>query len=562
MHLLEALNAGDDDLCAEVLEYLATISDVPTDVATRCHDALGRAILSADPGVRYWARKLRTKLAADGAQTAAGGNGEAAAGAPTTEGVSSAAAEILLMKLKLGSRYIVFDAIERLTGSRDAALLPELLKFLSNETDPYKLSYIVKRLGRIRDRRVTEALLPYLKHPDTRVVANTLEGLAMLGDGSGVPEARELVDAADNRVRANAIKLLWSQDREAAEEALADMLAADQLFWQDSALYVMESVGTDHDPRLVDLARQSRFPAIRMRALTLRARGGTDGVTVTAKPAGAATEPGELQVPMWRPVAVLIAAAVAHFAPFDATGSGHEFLVGTAVAVMALLFARRVPGTRTVALVLACVAALYAKVGGLMGFFALILVLSYEALLESVPRWARPQVPKATRMAWGVVVVMVFFLAWHHIDAFNGLQPVAQLARLLGSHDEGVLDLTATYQQYIDQTFFLVFMLTLVAVGFGALSAMHPGLKGRERFIPIALGLGAFLLVVQLAGFTFRRATAFRAEGTTSVRPWVQRLAVPVPGDGDSQSGSASPTGSSAPVASATPPIASGTDTR
>ncbi|MBF0548338.1 MAG: HEAT repeat domain-containing protein [Candidatus Riflebacteria bacterium] len=177
--------------------------------------------------------------------------------------------EILLQKLNLGSRYMTFEAIERLTSTKDESLIQPFKIFLEKEKDPFKISYLLKRLPRLESPEIRKILESYLTHPDDRIVSNALDGLYHLDD-TDLPEVfKKFLDSPDNRVRANAIKGLYRFAPETTEKEIESMLDCSNPAFQDSALFLIKNLRPSNINHLLEKALSSRYPTIRLRALEI-----------------------------------------------------------------------------------------------------------------------------------------------------------------------------------------------------------------------------------------------------------------------------------------------------
>jgi len=226
-------------------------------------------LLDPDPQVRYLARKAHHQLEClvpkaipaeplpcvpDGASIETG---------PLTR------RDILLRKMRLGSRYVAFDAIERLTETADTTLSTTLLEYLNAETDPFKLSFLVKRLPRIPAPEIAQAIEPFLRHSDPRIVANALEGLSLCRTPHLYDEFLRLADSPDNRVKASAVRTLFNYEPLLAERRIQEMLESPSIAMQDSGVYLLGILRPPRLNTLIEIPLASKYPTIRLRALDI-----------------------------------------------------------------------------------------------------------------------------------------------------------------------------------------------------------------------------------------------------------------------------------------------------
>ncbi|HNV68833.1 MAG TPA: HEAT repeat domain-containing protein, partial [Candidatus Ozemobacteraceae bacterium] len=201
--ILADLNSPDLTLA---LEFMNQENSLLEEEAALLIPFLQKQLFSSDQQVRYLARKARDHLLQKYPDLEKRRDGDTASYEPL-EGAGTR--EILLQKMRLGSRFVCFDAIERLTDSGDTTLIEPLMQFLEQESDPFKIAHLVKRIPRLKDQRIAKVLRAYLSHPDPRIVANAVEGFWYIKAPDLVDEFAHLGDSPDNRIRANAIKALF-----------------------------------------------------------------------------------------------------------------------------------------------------------------------------------------------------------------------------------------------------------------------------------------------------------------------------------------------------------------
>ena len=227
---------------------------------------LQKQLFSGDQQIRYLARKARDHLIQRFPEVEkkleADSGAEGGMDATTTR-------EILLQKMRLGSRFVCFDAIERLTDSGDPTLVEPLLQFLDQETDPFKVAHLVKCVPRLKDPRIAKILRAYLSHPDQRVVANAIEGFWYIKAPELLDEFSHLAESPDNRVRANAIKALFPFDAPRATDFLRSMLQHHLVSMQDSAVSLLKDLPWQDIQSLAEMAFDSRYTTVRLKALEL-----------------------------------------------------------------------------------------------------------------------------------------------------------------------------------------------------------------------------------------------------------------------------------------------------
>ncbi len=270
-HFKTILKSSREDDRIKVLDFLGNASTISQNHAAEILPLLENSLLDPDTQIRYFARKVRSHFQEcfPALFTPEGKHDQAA---ETSQEGALPLREILLRKMKLGSRYVSFEAIERLTESQDIALADPLLEFLKSESDPFKVSYLVKRITRIPDPRIPAMVEGFLANSDPRIVANAVEGLTDLD----LPHLRErferMAGSPDNRVRANAVRALHKFDPAKAEEHVKAMLESSSIALQDSGVFLLDVLRPPHLNQLLEIAGSSRFTTIRLKALEVPKR--------------------------------------------------------------------------------------------------------------------------------------------------------------------------------------------------------------------------------------------------------------------------------------------------
>ncbi|RCK80251.1 MAG: hypothetical protein OZSIB_3433 [Candidatus Ozemobacter sibiricus] len=281
--ILAILTDGTAEERRAILEFLACHGRLSEEEARACLPRIQNLVFHPEAEIRYFARKAVQRLLEEYKEL---GSEALADSGELAMGGALPSREVLLRKIRLGSRYVVFEALERLTESGDPTLFMPLVEFLEQETDLYKISYLVRRLSRIPDPRVPDILAKYLDHQDFRVVANALEGLAEVSTPHLQERFAALAASPDHRVRAAAIRALLRYDRARARAALEGMLRSDSVAFQEAGMHVLRrAIAPDLEP-LLDLAVNSRFPSIRLGALEISRQGGRKSARPTDVPGG------------------------------------------------------------------------------------------------------------------------------------------------------------------------------------------------------------------------------------------------------------------------------------
>ncbi|MBU1109115.1 MAG: ankyrin repeat domain-containing protein [Candidatus Riflebacteria bacterium] len=209
VQLQKWVKKAPDENCADLIPEIQTL------------------IQSKSIGIRFWAKKVANilgqtnvpKLIAD---TSSPNVVTAPMSAPNEQG----SIKILLKKLdSIDSTFVALDLIKRLCETRDPEVEEALINHLQKCSDVVQISSLTKCLGiYFPSEKMLQVLLPFLKHNDDRVVANTIEGIEAIDSIAGPVLFTQLLEHPANRVRANASKALCKSDPEKTFQILEQML--------------------------------------------------------------------------------------------------------------------------------------------------------------------------------------------------------------------------------------------------------------------------------------------------------------------------------------------------
>lgn len=250
------------------LDFLSQQSSLTLELAVELMPRITEAIVHPDTRVRYFARRARNQIL-DSFPEIDSGRSHEPFKLELKEGQQLTAREILLHKMHLGSRYVVFEAMERLTESGDTSLAAPLIAYLEHEKDEYKVSHLLKLLGRIDDPRIPEALEKYLEHEDSRIVANAIEALCEFDRPDLAERFAEFATSSDNRVRANAILGLHRYSPALAEQHISEMIRSGNIALQDSGVFLLRTIRPANLGELLEIANHSRYATVRLKALDI-----------------------------------------------------------------------------------------------------------------------------------------------------------------------------------------------------------------------------------------------------------------------------------------------------
>ena len=118
--------------------------------------------------------------------------------------------------------------IQQILDRREPAACPLLLEYLQTCSDVMVISFLTKNLGiHFPEENLVPTLKNYLKHPDDRVVANTIEGLEAMGKAESFVVLAQMLSHPSHRVQANAAKALARFDLAVSHDMLMKMLRQD-----------------------------------------------------------------------------------------------------------------------------------------------------------------------------------------------------------------------------------------------------------------------------------------------------------------------------------------------
>ncbi len=264
----ESLSSENIEERTFALDFLSQQSSLNIELARSLMPRITAAVVHPDTKVRYFARRARNHIL-DSFPEIETGRSKDNFKLELKDGQQLTAQEILLHKMRLGSRYVVFEAMDRLTESGDVSLAGPLISYLKNEKDEYKVSYLLRLLGRIDDPRIPETLVSYLNHEDSRVVANALEALCEFDRPDLAERFAEFATSADNRIRANAILGLHRYSTALAEQHISEMIRSGNIALQDSGVFLLRTIRPANLAELLEIANHSRYATVRLKALDI-----------------------------------------------------------------------------------------------------------------------------------------------------------------------------------------------------------------------------------------------------------------------------------------------------
>lgn len=125
---------------------------------------------------------------------------------------------------------------------------------LPHEQHPFVISKMIKELGRVGGPADVDLIAGQLGHPDARVRANAIEGLALLGGETLYERIKPLLEDASPRVQATAAKVVYAIDRDRAFRKLKAMIASRETAVSDAAVHALGDVHADDVLELLEIA--------------------------------------------------------------------------------------------------------------------------------------------------------------------------------------------------------------------------------------------------------------------------------------------------------------------
>ncbi len=258
---------SDDRLLA--LDFLSQQSSLPLEFAQLLMPLINESVVHHDTQVRYFARKARNHFYESFPEIESVSKEEKQFKLDLKDGENLTTHQILLHKMRLGSRYVVFEAMERLTEGGDRSLATPLLEYLIEEKDEYKISHMLRLISRINDPRIPDVLEDFLEHEDPRIVANALESLCEYDRPEIEDKLIDFATSADNRIRANAVRGLHKYSPKLAEGHIAEMVKSQSIALQDSGVYLLRVLRPSNLGELIEIAQHSRYATVRLKTLDI-----------------------------------------------------------------------------------------------------------------------------------------------------------------------------------------------------------------------------------------------------------------------------------------------------
>ena len=180
-----------------------------------------------DPAVVFWAKKLLNKIdvtySFKGVDPATVSRNTVVP--PPEEPPPPPSREEILAKIASEPAAVTVEELKIVCENPDETVKEPLLALLESQPDESVLSFLTKHLGQsFPDEEMLIRLAPYLRHEDSRVVANTVEGLQSIRSRKTFVLLTQLLSHEDNRVRSNVAIAIGEYDRTEAMGIVERML--------------------------------------------------------------------------------------------------------------------------------------------------------------------------------------------------------------------------------------------------------------------------------------------------------------------------------------------------
>lgn len=241
-NLLAKLNGINPTETIQTLQQLLENPDLACQAEIT--DRIKKLTASPDVGIRFWAKKLINSLGKYETQQT---NPRDAA---TTQELH---ADILMQKLQsVASTHLSLEVIKRLCESKKPEVVNFLKAYLSDCKDVVQVSYLTKNIGiHFPSEENLLFLLPYLKHEDDRIIANTIEGIKAIESPMSLKAISQLLEHKSNRVKSNAAIALVRYDQEKSFAVIAEMIAPQsETHFRISACHAIKIL---KDPKFLEL---------------------------------------------------------------------------------------------------------------------------------------------------------------------------------------------------------------------------------------------------------------------------------------------------------------------
>ncbi|MCK5686783.1 HEAT repeat domain-containing protein, partial [bacterium] len=167
------------------------------------------------------------------------------------EEISNEVIEKNMSLLESGTRDEKIKSSRILGSLGSKAILSFLTELMDKEKDEYVVASLAKTIGQVGGEDAISSLANIIKHPDSRVRANVIEGFGYI-DSDKICKFMEIaLYDSDNRVQANAINVLWERDQKKAIDRINKMIFSSEPWVRRSAIYVLGQIQNEESIKLL-----------------------------------------------------------------------------------------------------------------------------------------------------------------------------------------------------------------------------------------------------------------------------------------------------------------------
>lgn len=149
--------------------------------------------------------------------------------------------------MESGAEDLPLEDVERVLETRDPEWVPAILGYLRNCRDLNQLSFLTKALGEYFPQEdILLDLAIFLKHEDTRIVANAVEGIGAIHSPKSFAILTQLLESPDNRVRSNVAVAIGKYNKAEAYQIVQKMLSLEgKSHMQISSCHAIKAIGDE-----------------------------------------------------------------------------------------------------------------------------------------------------------------------------------------------------------------------------------------------------------------------------------------------------------------------------
>ncbi len=212
MNILSSANDSD-----KVLLLQKIFIDRNQDLSKANLEFISKLTLSNDVAISFWAKKVLSLT-----NNAEGQVPDIEQNLPD----QSMSLDLLFKRLSTSqSSFVTIEILKKIFEKRDPSSKELVTNYLKICNDNIVLSFLVKNLGIVFPEESTmNVLLPFMKHPDLRVVCNCIEGISKIKSPKITLLLVQLFEHNDHRIKATAAQMLVEQEPKMAKNVISQML--------------------------------------------------------------------------------------------------------------------------------------------------------------------------------------------------------------------------------------------------------------------------------------------------------------------------------------------------